>query len=237
MELKVLGIIPARAGSKRLPNKNLRALDGKKLIDIAIENALNTDVLDHIVVSSDSQEILNLSERYDSDKITFLHRPIEISSDHSLAIEYVKHSLEYLKHTNEFDSVCIIQPSSPLTQTKDINGVINLFYNSGADSAVSIVKVAHDLNPVKLKVLHGDKLLPFIEEEKGRMSEQDLPEVYVRNCSVYVSKVKVINEGKIIGDDCRGYIMPRERSVDINDEFDLAFAEFLFQRNKIHTNE
>src|SRR5690606_9874962 len=99
--------------------------------------------------------------------------------------------------------------------------------NSNADSAVSIVKLAHDINPLKLKVLSGDKLFPYLEEEEGRMSCEAVPEVYIRNGSVYAASIGTINDGNIIGKDCRGYVMPRERSVDINDEFDFCFAEYL----------
>ena len=128
------------------------------------------------------------------------------------------------------EAVAIVQPSSPLTLARDIDGTIDLLDQSGAESAVSVVQVDHAIHPAKLKVMQGDRLLPYLEAEGERMAEFQLPRVYVRNCAVYVSRRAVIESGKILGDDCRGYEMPRERSVDINSPFDLEFARFLWAR-------
>ncbi len=226
--MNVLGIIPARGGSKRLPGKNIRLFCGKPLIQWAIDNSLETKLINRVVISSDSDDILKLSSLYKQEKVMFLKRPEEISKDTSSAIEYVQNALESMEHINEnFDAVAIIQPTSPLTLPEDIDNTISLLLNSNADSAVSIVKLAHDINPLKLKVLSGDKLFPYLEEEEGRMSCEAVPEVYIRNGSVYAASIGTINDGNIIGKDCRGYVMPRERSVDINDEFDFCFAEYL----------
>lgn len=235
--MRILGIIPARGGSKRLLGKNLKLLGGKPLVVWAIENSLRSNMLDKIIVSSDSQEILDISEQYNNEKVIFLKRPDEISGDRSQAIEYINHSVSYLKEMGEeYDLVVLIQPTSPLTLPLDIDNTIKLLIDSNSDSAVSVVKQAHDINPLKMKILKGDLLIPFIEDEKGRMSEDEMPDIYVRNGSVYVSTIELIESGRIIGDDCRGYVMPRERSVDINDEFDLDFAEYLFTKQNIRGN-
>jgi CMP-N,N'-diacetyllegionaminic acid synthase len=236
--LKVLGIIPARAGSKRLPGKNMKTLEGKPLVQWVIESAIKAETIDKVAVSSDDEKVLNLSTLYDSSKIHFLKRPPEISKDDSSAIEYVVHCLDYFNSVNEiFDVIVIIQPTSPFTNSGDIDATVNLLLKSKADTAVSIMKVAHDINPIKLKKLNGDRLEPFLDDEQQRMSFVEVPEVYVRNCSVYATKIENIKKGTIIGNDCRGYVMPRERSVDINDEFDLSFAEFLLQRQRSGINE
>ena len=226
----MLGIIPARRNSKRLPGKNAKPFAGKPLISHVIETALMSERLDEIAVSSDSEEILTIASDYN--KLNLINRPGELALDESPAIDYVKHALEYFKKERqlEFDIITILQPSSPLTGREDIDGTIELLIASEADSAVSVVKIDHVVHPLKLKRMEGDRLLPFIEEEKGRMAYQDLPNVFVRNCSVYASRKYVIDYGEIIGKDCRGYIMPRERSVDINDEFDFEFAEFLYSK-------
>ena len=129
-----------------------------------------------------------------------------------------------------FDVVVILQATSPFTLPEDIDGTIDLLLSSGADTAVSVMRVDHAVHPVKLKTMSGDRLLPYLEEERGRMAAADLPEVFVRNCSVYATRRAVIESGRIIGDDCRGYMMPRERSLDINEPFDLELAEFLLSR-------
>jgi CMP-N,N'-diacetyllegionaminic acid synthase len=110
----------------------------------------------------------------------------------------------------------------------DIENTINVLLDDhSADSAVSVVEVSHMLNPIKLKKLSGKLIEPYLEEEKGRMMANQLDKVYVRNCSVYASWLKTIQEGTIVGNRCLAYEMPKERSVDINDSFDFQFASFL----------
>lgn len=225
--MKILGIIPARAGSKRIPGKNIKPLLGKPLVAYSIEAALKSKFLTHVAVSSDSAEVLNIAKHYP--KVTLINRPSELADDHSPAIDYVKHTLQTL--SEKFDLVVILQPSSPLTLPEDIDGTIQLLLqHPEADSSVSVMKLDHAIHPVKLKVKKDDVLLPFLEEENGRMAAHELPELYVRNCAVYVSRSTTVAQGKIIGDHCMGFLMPRERSVDINDPIDLAFAEFLMSK-------
>jgi CMP-N,N'-diacetyllegionaminic acid synthase len=225
--MNILAIIPARAGSKRLPGKNTKSLHGKPLFFYAIEAALQSKYISRIVVSSDNKEVLQLAVQYSG--IQSIQRPAELSGDHSPAIDYVKHALQILKE--EFDLVVILQPSSPLTLPEDIDGTIHLLLqHPEADSSVSVMKLDHSTHPVKLKVMQNNLLLPYLEEENGRMASHELPELYVRNCAVYVSRNNTIAKGQIVGHQCLGYLMPRERSVDINDPIDFAFAEFLIKK-------
>lgn len=228
--MRVLGIIPARGGSKRVPRKNVRLLGGKPLVAWSIEAAMAARNLSHVLVSSDDDEVLKIAAEYGSD--VPLRRPPELATDTSLAIEFVMHALRSLEKQGKpaFDAVAIIQPSSPLTTSADIDGVLDLLAQSGAQSAVSVMEVDHALHPLKLKVMQEDRLLPFLEEERGRMAAHELPKLFVRNCSVYSSLCTVHEAGKILSDDCRGYVMPRERSIDINDELDWEFVNFLFER-------
>jgi CMP-N,N'-diacetyllegionaminic acid synthase len=229
-ESRSLGIIPARGGSKRVPRKNVRLLGGKPLVARSIETALASRRLARIVVSSDDDEVLEIARRYEPSLA--LRRPAELSGDTSLAIEFVRHALATLEEAGEgpFDVVAIIQPSSPLTGPEDVDGVLDLLAAGGAESAVSVVEVEHALHPAKLKIMQGDRLLPYLEEERLRMAAHELSRVFVRNCSVYASRRAVHDAGKILGDDCRGYVMPRERSIDVNDELDWEFATFLCER-------
>jgi CMP-N-acetylneuraminic acid synthetase len=255
--MKILGIIPARGGSKRVPRKNIRLLGGKPLICWVIEAARQVSQINRLVVSSDDDEVLEIAKSYD-EKLP-LRRPVEISTDTSLAIEYIKHALGVIEtmqkparskgemqkparskgeidvdsvEPTRFDAVVILQPSSPLTLPEDISATIELLKRTNADTAVSVVQLEHAIHPLKLKVMRGDKLLPYFEEERGRMAEHELPKLFVRNCAVYATRRETIERNQIIGTDCRGYIMPRERSVDINDEMDFMFAEFLIQKGK-----
>lgn len=233
--MKTLGIIPARAGSKRCPRKNVRILGGKPLVAWTIEAALAAHTLDRLVVSSDDPEVLGIAARYDA-RLP-LERPAELATDESLAIEYVHHAIRTLEAAGDgpYDAVAIIQPSSPFTQSADIDATVNLLATSGADSAVSVAKVDFMVHPFKLKTMDGDRLLPFLEAESGRMAAHQLPVIFARNGCVYVTRRAALEAGQVIGDDCRGHVMPRERSVDINDEIDLHYAEFLMSRSSSTT--
>ncbi len=227
---RVLGIIPARAGSKRLPRKNVQPLSGKPLVGWAIEAALGAKRLDRMLVSSDDSEVLEIAQSYGEG--LGLVRPGELAEDCSPAIDYVRHALAEVPDGDSFGMVVIIQPSSPLVTAGDIDATIQLLLDSGADSSVSVMKVDHAIHPIKLKRMQGDRLVGYFEEENNKMAAHELPELYVRNCAVYASKRSVIESGRIIGDDCRGYLMPRERSIDINDRIDYDFACFLKQQQQ-----
>ena len=228
--LRTLGIIGARAGSKRVKKKNTRPLGNKPLVEWTIEAGLAAKTLSRLVVSSDDKEILRIADAFDKD--LSLPRPQELARDTSAAIEYVHHALEFVERQSgvHYEAIAIIQPTSPFTLASDIDGTIQLLQTTNADSAVSVMKLDHAIHPLKLKQLEGDKLIPYLEEENGRMAAHELPELYVRNCSVYVSRRHVIENNEVIGSDCRAYVMPQERSIDINSELDFAFAEFMLQR-------
>jgi CMP-N,N'-diacetyllegionaminic acid synthase len=228
---KILGIVPARMGSKRVIGKNTRLLAGKPLCQYAIDAALGAKRLDRVIVSSDDEQVLDVARRAGEDLP--LLRPAELAHDTSPAVDYVFHALAELEARGEgpYDAVCIIPSSSPFTLSKDVDATIELFLRSGAETAVSVVQLDHAVHPFKMKVMEGDRLLPYIEEERGRMAAHELPKIFVRNCSVYVSRRSVFFDYRqIVGSDMRGYVMPSERSMDINIEQDLLFAEFLMSR-------
>lgn len=227
----ILAIIPAREGSKRVPHKNFRPFAGTTLTDLAIQQGLNSKAITHLVVSSDSEEVLNIAAKYP--KVIALKRPTDIADDHSPAIDYVRHTLQTLENEHlHFNAVVILQPSSPLRTAADIDATIQLLLdNTQADSAVSVVKVSHMVHPLKLKTLKGQQLMPFIEDEKGRFAANDLPDIYVRNCAVYVTwRRDLETRPDVIGSTSLAYVMPPETSVDINDPIDFDFAAFLYQQ-------
>ena len=229
--MAILGIIPARGGSKRIPGKNKKLFCGKPLITFMIEAALESKYLDTLVVNSDDKDILEIAANYP--KVKPIERPASIAGDKAKAIEYVFQTLEKLEEDNElkYEAVVILQPTSPLTTSADIDGTVQLLLETKADSAVSVMQLDHATHPVKMKTMQGNKLLPYLEEEAGRMAAHELPELFVRNCSVYASAIDTITQQKdIIGKDSRGYIMPLERSIDINEMIDFEFAEFLYQK-------
>lgn len=227
--MATLGIVPARKGSTRVPGKNVRLLGGRPLVEWMLEAALGARTLDRLVVSSDDERVLEIARTHDP--ALPLRRPAELASDLAPAIGYVQHALEVLEGAGEgpFDTVVIAQPTSPFTLSADIDATVELLRTSGADSAVTMMLLDYFVHPAKLKILDGDRVLPYFEEEAGRMSFQELPPVYVRNGAVYASRRAVIDEGRVLGADCRAFVMPRERCVDINEALDFRFAEFLLR--------
>jgi CMP-N-acetylneuraminic acid synthetase len=229
--MTTLAVITARGGSKRVPRKNLRLLAGKPLVSWMIEAALSAQRLHRVIVSSEDPEILSIAKAHRAG--LGLMRPAELALDTSPSIDCVRHAVSGLEAKGEgpWDVVVTLQPTTPLTTGEDIDATIALLLESGADTAVTVNRLEQIPHPAKLKVLGaGGRLLPYLEEERGRMAAHELPKVYVRNGAVYASKRSVIDGNRIIGDDCRGYVMPAERSVDVNYEMDWLFLEFLLAR-------
>ncbi|MFZ6012427.1 MAG: cytidylyltransferase domain-containing protein [Bacteroidota bacterium] len=232
MTYKILAIVPAREGSKRVPHKNFRPFAGSTLVDIALNQCLGSNYITDIVLTSDSKAVLDIGAKYPT--VFGIQRPAEYSGDESPAIEYVRHALQRMESQRgyTYDMVVIIQPSSPLRHANDIDETIQLLArHREADSAVSVVKVAHMVHPLKLKVMNGSELHPFLEDEKGRFSAAQLPDIYVRNCAVYVTwRNDLETRSDVIGAKSVGYVMPPETSVDINEMIDFEFAEFIYKR-------
>lgn len=231
----ILGIIPARKGSKRVKRKNFRKFAGSSLVEIAIKQAIKSKLITDIALSSDNDKIYYFANKYK--RIIPIKRPDVISDDKSPAIDYVNHCLKVIETDKriKYDLIVIIQPSSPLRTSKDIDNTINLLINNpNADSAVSVVKVNHMVNPIKMKILIGNNLIPYIENENGRYEASSLPELYVRNCAVYVSwRRNIDNENDILGNISLGYVMPQDTAIDINEMIDFKFAEFLINNKKL----
>lgn len=231
---KILGIIPAREGSKRVKHKNFRPFAGTTLVDIAIQQSQQAKLLTDIVLSTDSEEVLQIGSKYEG--IINIKRPVELSDDKSPAVDYIIHTLEYLKDRKKYnyDIIVILQPSSPLRKAEDIDGTIEtLLKHPEKEGAVSVVKVDHMVHPVKLKKMEGDNLLPFLEEESGRFAAHELPDIYVRNCAVYATRVEAVRKNhSAISPDSVGYVMPQDTSVDINEMIEFEFAEYLYTKSE-----
>lgn len=229
--MRMLGIIPARAGSIRVPGKNTRLLGGRPLVDYALATAAAARSLTDIAVTSDSDDVLALARMRGN--FHCILRPAALSTATAPAIDYVSHALEKMRQLGkqDYDAIVIIQPTSPFTLPQDIDATAALLDDPAADSAASVVEIPHDLNPLKFKTLDADgRLHPYLEAEAGRTAAHQLPKVYVRNGSVYVARRSLVAAGKVISDSCKGYLMPRDRSLDINDEYDWSVAEFMLNR-------
>jgi CMP-N-acetylneuraminic acid synthetase len=229
VSLSVLGLVPARGGSRRVDRKNLAQLQGKSLVRRALETCLDAVNLDGVALSSEDQEILAEAEGLDG--VIRVERPPELATDTARSYDAILHALEDVEQREgrRFDAVATVQCTSPFTVAEDIDGAIELLDRSGAGSVVTVAEVTDTAHPLKLKRMEGDRLIPFLEDD-GMLPSHDLPRLWVRNGSVYVSRRETIAAGRIVSDDVRGYVMPTDRSHDINGPLDLAFAEFLLER-------
>jgi CMP-N,N'-diacetyllegionaminic acid synthase len=222
--VRTLGLVPARGGSTRVPRKNLAVLGGRTLVRRALETALAAGCFETVALSSDEDEILAEADGLDA---VALRRPPEVSSETARARDFVWHALGEL---GDFDALAIVQCTSPFTAPEDVAGAVALLERTGADSVVtvSVADAAH--HPLKMKRLEGDRLLPYLEDDRLTPSHE-LEQLWVRNGSVYVFRREVVERG-LEADDVRGYEMPPERSFDIDTPRDLAFAEFLIARGE-----
>jgi len=227
--MRVLGLVPARGGSQRVPGKNLQKVGGRTLVHRALQTAVACGAFEAVALSSQDPEIL--AEARHVPEAIALKRPAELATAEALAYDVVVEALasvESLGH-GPFDAGGLVQCTSPFTAKEDMVGSVRLLEESGAGSVVTIVQVAHDLHPFKLKRREGDRLVPLYEDDAMRPAHE-LPQLFVRNGSVYLSRRETIAAGSLLSDDVRGYLMPTERSLDINAPLDLDFARFLADR-------
>jgi CMP-N-acetylneuraminic acid synthetase len=226
--MRVLGLVPARGGSRRLPRKNLALLGGTTLVRRALDVCLAAACFETVALSSDDSEIL--AEADTLHDVVQLRRADELAGDDTRAYDVVVDALSRLDPDRErYDAVAVVQCTSPFTAPEDVAGAVELLERSGAGSVVSIVRVDAALHPSKLKRLEGGRLLPYVEDDQMAPS-QELPPLWVRNGSVYVWRRGALDSGSLAIADVRGYEMPPSRSFDIDTPRDLAFAEFLLER-------
>ncbi len=226
--MRVTGLVPARGGSTRVPRKNLAVLGGRTLVRRALETTLAAGCFERVALSSDDDEILAEAEGLD---VVVLRRPAELANETSRARDFALHALQELDDpAAPIEAMAIIQCTSPLTAPEDVAGAVELLERTGAESVVtvSVAEAAH--HPLKMKRLEGDRLLPYLEDDRLTPSHE-LERLWVRNGSVYAFRRDVVERG-LEAEDVRGYEMPPERSFDIDTPRDLALAELLIARGE-----
>jgi pseudaminic acid cytidylyltransferase len=230
--MNMIGVIPARGGSKGVPGKNIRDLSGKPLIAYTIEAAIESKIFERIIVSTDSKEIAEIAVAYGAE-VPFL-RPAEISGDLISSDDVVLHALSYYqKQGMDYDEVCKLQPTSPLRNAKHLREAYRLFQEKKADFLVSVCECEH--SPLWSGTIADDlRLDNFISEEAKRACRQDLPTYYRLNGAIYMGKTKPYFENKsFLGNNSVAYIMTQEDSVDIDSELDFNVAESIFKMRNL----
>jgi CMP-N-acetylneuraminic acid synthetase len=229
---RVLGFIGARGGSKGIPGKNLRPLNGKPLIAYAIEAAQAARRISRCVVSTDDAEIMEIARQRGAD-VPF-RRPAELATDTSLQVDAVMHAVATLAEQGDadYDVVCVIQPTAPLRLADDIDRAIEHLAATGADSVFTVAPV-ENMYPYLLCTLDDDRPLSCIGQPRMTNNRQAYPQAYVRNGAVYAVRTDLLMANRtLIGDDCRAIVMPAERSVNIDSPLDWRFAELLLQQGE-----
>lgn len=227
---RVIAIIPARGGSKRLPRKNVLPLAGKPLIMWSIEAALASKYIDKIIVSTDDTEIADIS-RAAGASVPFL-RPAELASDTASSADVVIHALDYLESQEEYyDYIVLLQPTSPLRTSADINVALELCIEKDANSIISVCETDH--SPLWENTLPPDhSMVGFINENITKLRSQDLPTYYRINGAIYICKTeKLLKERTFfINKHIYAYVMSKLDSVDIDDKIDFIIAEILINQ-------
>ncbi len=229
--MKVLAIITARGGSKGIPRKNLALLAGKPLLAYTTEAALAARSLARVVLSTDDDEIAEVGRKLGVD-VPFM-RPAELSRDDTATLPVLQDVVRRLDEQGErYDAIFTLQPTNPLRRTSDIDGAVELLSSSGADSVIGFVDVG-ERHPARMKFIDSEGRVvdpPFAEAFEGQR-RQDLPKMYLRDGSVYLTRREVlIEQNSIKGRDCRAWLVPAERACNVDVPLDLEMCEWLLER-------
>lgn len=222
---KFLAIIPARGGSKRLPRKNVLHLSGKPLITYSIEAGTLSKYVDDLVVSSDSEEILNISQKFGANIIV---RPDYLASDSATTYDAVEHTLENI---SGYDYLVLLQPTSPLRTARHIDEAIEFLDEKDADAVVSVSEMEH--SPLWSNSLPDNKSLKgFLNDEIAGKRSQDLEKYFRVNGAIYICKIDKFLEEKtfFIENNIFAYEMSRNSSIDIDEAIDFKLAEVMMTR-------
>lgn len=232
--MKILALIPARGGSKGVPNKNIKLLGDKPLINYTIEAALACAEIEDLVVSTDSLEIARISRAAGAN--TPFMRPDDLATDSSPSIDTVIHAVEFLRDNADlnYDVVCLLQPTSPFRTAEDIRGAIRKFSESEADSLISVRKVPHQFNPHWVFEQNADS--NFLKIATGESEiitrRQELPSAYYRDGSIYLVKTQILfKKRSLYGEKIAFHVSENPIFVNIDTPEDWAEAEEILKNN------
>ncbi|QGM31024.1 acylneuraminate cytidylyltransferase family protein [Bacillus sp. N3536] len=227
MKPSFLAVITARGGSKGVPRKNVRDLNGKPLIAWTIEEAKKSEYISKVILSSENLEIIKEAKKYGCE-VPFI-RPIQLAQDDTPGIDPILHAIEQCPG---YDYVVLLQPTSPLRKVEDIDGAIQMLLDKGVDYCVSVTEP--DKSPYWMyKVDKNGRMLQIMDQDNFAIRRQDLPKVYSLNGAVYVARIESLKNTKsFLTKDTVAFEMPKSRSMDIDTEEDFLLCEYL-QKNII----
>jgi CMP-N-acetylneuraminic acid synthetase len=229
--LESVGIITARGGSLSIPKKSIVPLMGRPLLAYTCEAALASSRLGRVVLSTDDEEIASVGRACGVDVPVM--RPKELAEENTLILPVMQHMVRWLMDHEGYspDLMMLLQPTSPLRQSRHIDEAIQLIETSGADCVVSVMPVPHQYNPVSVLSIVDGVLVPFLPGEGGRIQRrQEKPPVYARNGpAIYLGRTQNLlkPDAHLYKGVCRPYIMEAKHSVDIDSYEDLAYADLI----------
>ena len=236
--MRVLGIIPARGGSKGVHRKNIRQLCGKPLLAYTAESALAAKRLTKTILSTDDDDIAEVGRSLGID-VPFI-RPLELAEDTTPTFPVILHAVAKMESLGEhYDAICLLQPTNPLRRAEDIDNCIELLEESGADSIISILPVPAAYNPkwVYWQCSTGELVLSSGENEPVSR-RQDLPRSFHREGSIYLTKCSVLAEyGNLYGKKIRGYEIEPMHSINIDTQDDWDQAEAMIKADTVNRSQ
>lgn len=227
--MKILAIIPARGGSKGIPNKNIKLFCGKPLIYYTIVAAQKSKIFDRIVVSTDSINIKNISEKFGAE-VPFL-RPNYLAKDNSNIVDAVLNLLNYLKVEEHYmpDVIFLLQPTSPLRDCDDIINSYNVFKKLRAEALVSVCKTHHEIwhiNKNKLTLINSFPTKVINRQERPYTYKQDGSMIYI------ITLDSLLHNKDFMPKETMAYVIPKWKAVDIDEMEDFELAEILYKNKK-----
>lgn len=226
--MRNIAIIPARSGSKGLKDKNIKILEGKPLLAYSIEAANESGIFDEVMVSTDSKVYAEIACKYGAN-VPFL-RTEELSNDVAGSWDVVKHVLnKYKSLGREYDTVCLLQPTSPLRTAEDILNAYQFMKEKNAEAVTSVCEVDH--SPLWTMTLSEDySMKEYNATCQGDAPRQKLATYYRFNGAIYIRKIQYVGDAvKLLDIDEYAFVMSRERSIDIDSELDFKFAETIMK--------
>lgn len=218
-----IAVITARSGSKGLKDKNIKSLNGKPLMAYTIEAAKQSGCFDCVHVSTDSEEYAKIARQYGAD-VPFL-RDARLASDTAGSWEVVRAVIDrYGQSSRKFEKAMLLQPTSPLRTAEDIQNAFALMADKKAEAVVGVCEMDH--SPLWSNTLPEDRNMNGFQKESFLIPRQQLPVYYRINGAIYLVNVDyLMKKGELYGRNSYAYLMPKERSVDIDDAFDLLLVE------------
>lgn len=228
--MRILGLIPARAGSKGIPGKNIKVLGHQPIIAYSIKDGLASINLSKVIVSTDGEEIAEIARKYGA-QVPFI-RPNELAQDHTPSLDVVLHALDFFKLRGEdFEAVCLLQPTSPFRPKGFIDACIQKFVDTNADSLISVLEVPHEYNPHWTFKMDGEGSLAIATGESILIPRrQELPLAYHRDGSVYISKVSLIRDKSVlVGGKTVGILSDKAYYANLDTPADWVKAEVTYK--------